>query len=295
MTSYEYNPPGQPGAWLPGQSGADPTLALPGAASNRLLDMRGIVKSFNVGTESHITILPGVNFHVDRGEFVSVVGASGSGKTTLMNIIGLLDRANQGSYTFDGEDIMQLDDDDLAFYRSQNIGFIFQSFNLIGRISALKNVEMPMMYAGINVKERRERAEHLLEQMGMADRMMHNPVQLSGGQKQRVAIARALANDPPLLLADEPTGALDSQTGRMVMDLFHQLNREQNKTIVFITHNSELAAETTRVVTMVDGRIVSGEDVATPYLGAPAAGPVATSPTSVIAPPAATPQGGGQA
>ncbi|WP_237203187.1 ABC transporter ATP-binding protein [Rothia endophytica] len=295
MTGYEYNPPGQPGAWQPIEPGTDPTLVLPGAPSERLLDMQGIVKSFNVGTESQITILPGVNFHVNRGEFVSVVGASGSGKSTLMNIIGLLDRANQGNYTFDGEDIMQLDDDDLAFYRSQNIGFIFQSFNLIGRISALKNVEMPMMYAGINVKERRERAEHLLEQMGMADRMMHNPVQLSGGQKQRVAIARALANDPPLLLADEPTGALDSQTGRMVMDLFHQLNGEQNKTIVFITHNSELAAETTRVVTMVDGRIVSGEDAATPYLGAPAAGPVATSPTSVLAPPAATPQGGGQA
>lgn len=288
MTGYEYNPPGQPGTWHPAQPGTDPTLVLPGAPSDRLLDMRGIVKSFNVGTESQITVLPGVNFHVDRGEFVSVVGASGSGKTTLMNIIGLLDRANQGSYTFDGEDITQLDDDDLAFYRSQNIGFIFQSFNLIGRISALKNVEMPMMYAGINVKERRERAEHLLEQMGMADRMMHNPVQLSGGQKQRVAIARALANDPPLLLADEPTGALDSQTGRMVMDLFHQLNREQNKTIVFITHNPELAAETTRVVTMVDGRIVSGEDAATPYLGAPA-GPAPTSPTSVLAPQAAAP------
>lgn len=290
MTGYEYNPPGQPGVWQADQP-EDPTLVLPGSRSENLIDMRGIVKSFNVGSESEITILPGVNFHVDRGEFVSVVGASGSGKTTLMNIIGLLDRATHGSYTFGGEDIMGLDDDELAFYRSQNIGFIFQNFNLIGRISALKNVEMPMMYAGMGAKERHERAAHLLEQMGMADRMTHSPVQLSGGQKQRVAIARALANDPPLLLADEPTGALDSQTGRMVMDLFHQLNREQNKTIVFITHNPDLAAETTRVVTMVDGRIVNGEDAATPYLGRS----VSTSPTGVLAPPAATPQGGEQA
>ncbi|MGV3246686.1 ABC transporter ATP-binding protein [Rothia nasimurium] len=220
-----------------------------------LLDMQGIVKTFNAGTPSAITVLPGVDFHVDRGEFVSVVGQSGSGKTTLMNIIGLLDRATYGYYTFAGENIPSLSDDELAYYRSQNIGFIFQSFNLVGRISALKNVEMPMMYAGINPRDRRERAAHLLEQMGMADRMNHSPAALSGGQKQRVAIARALANDPPLLLADEPTGALDSQTGRMVMDLFHELNREQGKTIVFITHNPELAAETDRIVTMVDGRI----------------------------------------
>lgn len=233
-----------------------------------LLDMRGIVKTFNLGTPSEITVLPGIDFHVNRGEFVSVVGQSGSGKTTLMNIIGLLDRATYGYYTFDGENIPSLSDDELAFYRSQNIGFIFQSFNLIGRISALKNVEMPMMYAGMNARDRRERAAYLLEQMGMADRIENSPAALSGGQKQRVAIARALANDPPLLLADEPTGALDSQTGRMVMDLFHQLNKEQGKTIVFITHNPDLAAETDRIVTMIDGRIVAGEEAATPYMSA---------------------------
>lgn len=243
-----------------------------------LLDMRGIVKTFNLGAPSEITVLPGIDFHVNRGEFVSVVGQSGSGKTTLMNIIGLLDRATYGYYTFDGENIPSLSDDELAFYRSQNIGFIFQSFNLIGRISALKNVEMPMMYAGMNARDRRERAAYLLEQMGMADRMENSPAALSGGQKQRVAIARALANDPPLLLADEPTGALDSQTGRMVMDLFHQLNREQGKTIVFITHNPELAAETDRIVTMVDGRIVTGEEAAAPYVSASGF----TSPTSVL-------------
>ncbi|MBF0809352.1 ABC transporter ATP-binding protein [Rothia nasimurium] len=242
--------------------------------------MRDIVKTFNQGTENAITVLPGVNFHVDEGEFVSVVGQSGSGKSTLMNIIGMLDKATAGSYTFAGEDVMALNDDEQAFYRSQNIGFVFQSFNLIGRISALKNVEMPLMYAGVPVKERRERAQYLLEQMGIADRMDHNPAQLSGGQKQRVAIARALANDPPLLLADEPTGALDSQTGRMVMDLFHQLNREQGKTIVFITHNPELAAETTRVVTMVDGRIQNGQEAASPYLAQqPQAGVQTLDPT----------------
>lgn len=250
---------------------------------NTLIDMRDIVKTFNEGTESAITVLPGVDLHVDQGEFISVVGQSGSGKSTLMNIIGLLDRPNRGWYTFGGENIATLDDDELAYYRSQNIGFIFQSFNLIGRISALKNVEMPMMYAGMSVKDRRERATHLLEQVGMGDRMHHSPAELSGGQKQRVAIARALANDPPLLLADEPTGALDSQTGRMVMDLFHELNREQGKTIVFITHNPDLAAETSRTVTMVDGRFIEGEDATVFHTSAGrATAPTATAPTSVL-------------
>lgn len=250
-----------------------------------LIDMRGIVKTFNLGTPNAITVLPGLDFHVTQGEFLSVVGQSGSGKTTLMNIIGLLDRPTAGSYTFANENIAALDDNELAYYRSQNIGFIFQNFNLVGRISALKNVEMPMMYAGMGAKERHERAAHLLEQMGMADRMTHSPAELSGGQKQRVAVARALANDPPLLLADEPTGALDSQTGRMVMDLFHQLNREQGKTIVFITHNPELAAETDRIVTMIDGRIVSDADAATPYLGsAPLARGRDGDPTAVLPP-----------
>lgn len=223
------------------------------ATATPVLEMRSITKSFQIGDEGETTILHGCDFTVDAGEFVSVVGQSGSGKSTLMNIIGLLDRPTSGQYFFDGEDTEELSDNELAFYRSENIGFIFQSFNLIGRISALKNVEMPMMYAGVPAKERVERARHLLDQVGMGDRMHHQPAQLSGGQKQRVAIARALANDPQLLLADEPTGALDSQTGRLVMDLFHELNREQGKTIVFITHNPELAAETSRMVTMTDG------------------------------------------
>ena len=220
-----------------------------------LIDIRGVVKRFNVGTEAELTVIPGCDFQVYPGEFVAVVGASGSGKSTLMNIIGLLDRPTEGSYLFDGVDMLDTDDDQLAHYRSQNIGFIFQNFNLIGRISAQRNVEVPMLYAGLSARERSERAAELLEMVDMGDRMNHLPNELSGGQKQRVAIARALANDPDLLLADEPTGALDSNTGRLVMDMFHKLNQEQNKTIVFITHNPELAAETSRTVIMTDGRL----------------------------------------
>lgn len=220
---------------------------------HRLIEMRNIVKSFNIGDQGELTIIHGCDFDVDRGEFVSVVGASGSGKSTLMNIIGLLDRPTEGTYFFDGVDMLDSNDDQLARYRSKNIGFVFQNFNLIARINAIKNVEIPMIYAGYSAKERYERATELLELVGMKDRMKHQPNELSGGQKQRVAIARALANNPEVLLADEPTGALDSSTGRLVMDLFHQLNQGQGKTIVFITHNAELAEETTRIVTMVDG------------------------------------------
>ncbi|MDD7582507.1 ABC transporter ATP-binding protein [Corynebacterium sp. 32222D000AT] len=215
--------------------------------------MRGIVKSFNVGTEGGLTVLPGCDFQVPRGEFTAVVGASGSGKSTLMNIIGLLDRPSAGTYLLDGIDVLDSTDDQLAHYRSQAIGFVFQNFNLVGRISAAKNVEMPLVYAGVPAKQRAQRAAELLELVGMADRAHHLPNELSGGQKQRVAIARALANDPDILLADEPTGALDSHTGRRVMDLFHTLHREHGKTIVFITHNPELAEETERTVTMRDG------------------------------------------
>ena len=192
---------------------------------------------------------------VARGEFVSVVGASGCGKSTLMNIIGLLDKPTTGGYWFNGVNMLELHDNELAHYRSENIGFVFQNFSLIGRISAQKNVELPMMYAGMGRKERADRARELLDMVGMGNRLGHQPNQLSGGQKQRVAIARALANNPDLLLADEPTGALDSSTGRLVMDLFHDLNQTHGKTIVFITHNPELAAETERVITMIDGRV----------------------------------------
>ncbi|MCK7675105.1 ABC transporter ATP-binding protein [Corynebacterium pygosceleis] len=224
-----------------------------------LVEMRDIVKTYNIGTEGELTVLPGCDFTVEHGEFVSVVGASGSGKSTLMNIIGLLDRPTSGSYSLAGVDTRELDSDALSEHRSRSIGFVFQNFNLIGRISARRNVEMPMMYAGVPRARRTERAAELLEMVGMGQRMDHRPNELSGGQKQRVAIARALANDPEFILADEPTGALDSHTGRLVMDMFHDLNRNQGKTIVFITHNPELAAETTRVVTMRDGRISEGD------------------------------------
>ena len=219
----------------------------------QLIRMRGIYKRFNVGLENELEILHGIDLDVKEGEFVSIVGASGSGKSTLMNLIGALDRPTEGSYWLDGTVIEDADDRELSAIRNRKIGFVFQNFNLIGRTNALRNVELPMLYAGVPQKKRTERAQMLLDMVGMADRMTHQPNELSGGQKQRVAIARAMANDPAIILADEPTGALDSKTGRMVMDLFHQLNREQGKTIVLITHNRELAMETQRVLTMCDG------------------------------------------
>ena len=219
----------------------------------QLIRMRGIYKRFNVGLENELEILHGIDLDVNEGEFVSIVGASGSGKSTLMNLIGALDRPTEGSYWLDGTVIEDADDRELSAIRNRKIGFVFQNFNLIGRTNALRNVELPMLYAGVPQKKRTERAQILLDMVGMTDRMTHQPNELSGGQKQRVAIARAMANDPAIILADEPTGALDSKTGRMVMDLFHQLNREQGKTIVLITHNRELAMETQRVLTMCDG------------------------------------------
>lgn len=222
-------------------------------SGRQLIRMRGIVKRFYVGQPNELEILHGIDLDVNEGEFVSIVGASGSGKSTLMNMIGVLDRPTEGTYWLDGTDVEDALDDELSQIRNRKIGFVFQNFNLISRTNALRNVELPMMYAGVPQKKRTQRAEELLDLVGMADRMLHQPNELSGGQKQRVAIARAMANDPAIILADEPTGALDSKTGRMVMDLFHQLNREQGKTIVLITHNQELAEETGRILTMRDG------------------------------------------
>ena len=224
-----------------------------------IIDMHGIVKSFYIGTPNELEILHGINITVKEGEFVSIVGQSGSGKSTLMNIIGALDRATRGSYMLDGVPIGICDDKRLSEIRNKKIGFVFQTFNLISRTSALKNVELPMLYSGVSKAERTRRAKELLDLVEMSDRMTHMPNELSGGQKQRVAIARAMANNPSIILADEPTGALDSSTGRLVMDLFHKLHKEQGKTIVLITHNPELAAETDRILTMKDGLIVSEE------------------------------------
>ena len=229
-------------------------------SGRQLIRMRGIVKRFYIGQPNELEILHGIDLDVKEGEFVSIVGASGSGKSTLMNMIGVLDRPTEGTYWLDGTDVQDALDDELSQIRNRKIGFVFQNFNLISRTNARKNVELPMMYAGIPQKKRTQRAEELLDLVGMADRMDHQPNELSGGQKQRVAIARAMANDPAIILADEPTGALDSKTGRMVMDLFHRLNREQGKTIVLITHNQELAAETSRVLTMRDGILYTGSE-----------------------------------
>ena len=223
--------------------------------AQELIQMRGIVKRFYVGEPNELEILHGIDLDVYAGEFVSIVGASGSGKSTLMNLIGALDRPTLGSYLLDGTRIEEAEDSELSAIRNKKIGFVFQNFNLISRTNAKKNVELPMLYAGMPARQRSERAEMLLDMVEMSDRMTHQPSELSGGQKQRVAIARAMANDPAIILADEPTGALDSKTGRMVMDLFHRLNREQGKTIVLITHNKELASETDRVLTMRDGML----------------------------------------
>ena len=221
-----------------------------------MIELQGIIKRFYIGQPNELEILHGIDLKVNRGEFVSIVGSSGSGKTTMMNIIGILDRPTEGEYMLDGVDVAHAKDRDLSMIRNKKIGFVFQTYNLISRTSALKNVELPMLYAGIGKKERTERAKELLDMVGMGERMTHTPDELSGGQKQRVAIARAMANNPSIILADEPTGALDSKTGRMIMDIFHRLNEEQGKTIVLITHSQELAEETQRIVTLKDGIII---------------------------------------
>jgi len=225
-------------------------------AKKKVIEMRDIVKNFFIGMPNELHILKNIDITVEEGEFVSIVGQSGSGKSTLMNLIGALDRPTSGFYALAGHDISQMNDDGLSDIRNQQIGFVFQTFNLIPRSTALRNVELPMLYSGISASKRSKRAKELLELIEMGERMDHLPNELSGGQKQRVAIARAMANDPAIILADEPTGSLDSSTGRMVMDIFHKLHREQGKTIVLITHNAELAEETERMLTIHDGRIV---------------------------------------
>ena len=221
-----------------------------------IIELRDIVKKYYVGQENELEILHGISLDVSEGEFVSIVGPSGSGKSTLMNIIGALDRPNKGSYLLDGVDIEKAGDNELSRIRNKKIGFVFQTYNLIPRMNAINNVELPLLYAGVSAGKRRDRAKELLKRVDMLDRADHFPEELSGGQKQRVAIARAMANDPAIILADEPTGALDSVTGRLVMDLFHKLNKEDGKTIVFITHSNELAKETDRIIAIKDGRIV---------------------------------------
>lgn len=221
-----------------------------------IIKLENVVKKFYIGEPNELEILHGISMEVEEGEFLAIVGPSGSGKSTLMNLIGVLDRPTSGSYILDGVDVGEANDNELSEIRNQKIGFVFQTYNLIAKMNALKNVELPMLYAGMSKAVRKKRAMELLEMVEMSDRASHLSEELSGGQKQRVAIARAMANDPAIILADEPTGALDSKTGRLVMDLFHRLNKEQNKTIILITHSMELAKETDRIVMIRDGMIV---------------------------------------
>jgi len=220
-------------------------------------EIRDLEKVYQMGEET-VAALAGVSVTIARGEHIAITGASGSGKSTLMNIIGGLDRPTRGSYRFDGEDVSAFDDDELANFRCRRIGFVFQSFQLLPRLTALQNVELPMVYAGLPPAERRARAATLLERVGLGARTGHRPTQMSGGQQQRVAIARALANSPDLLLADEPTGALDSQTGKDVLELFRTLNAE-GLTLVLVTHDNKVAEQARRRLTFQDGRIISDE------------------------------------
>lgn len=217
-----------------------------------------VTKSYTVGDET-LTVLNHVDLTIEQGEFVSVMGPSGSGKSTLMHILGCLDTPTSGSYQLNGQEVANLTRRELAILRNQSIGFVFQNFHILPRMSALRNVELPMSYAGVHRAQRRARAMHLLTQVGLGERARHLPNALSGGQKQRVAIARALTNEPQLLLADEPTGALDQTTGQDIMTLFHQLH-QSGMTIVIITHDLNVAAHAQRTIRLVDGVIVEEEE-----------------------------------
>ena len=220
-----------------------------------IIETKNLKRNFKVGSET-IQALKGVNLSIDKGEFVSIMGPSGSGKTTLMNIIGCLDTPTSGSYYLNNQPISELNDNELAMIRNKEIGFVFQSFHLLAKNSALDNVLLPLKYAGKNSNESLIRAREVLGQVGLSDRINHGPSELSGGQQQRVAIARALVNKPSILFADEPTGNLDSQTGNYVMDLFKELN-QQGQTIILITHEDNIANKSDRIINIKDGLIES--------------------------------------
>ena len=227
-----------------------------------LIELRDVYKIYPMGAEA-VHALDGVSLTIDRGEFVAIVGQSGSGKSTAMNIIGCLDVPTSGTYRLGGVDVSTMDDDQQAEIRNKMLGFIFQQYNLIPKLTVLENVELPLLYAGISGQERRERAIRALERVGLAEKQRNLPSQLSGGQQQRVSIARALAGEPSVILADEPTGALDSRTGREVLAFLQKLNREGD-TVVLITHDNSIAVRAKRIVWLQDGRIIYDGDAADP-------------------------------
>jgi len=218
-----------------------------------LIDIQDITKVYDMG-EERVRALDGVTLAVERGEYVAIMGPSGSGKSTLMNLIGCLDTPSSGSYVLNGREVARMTDDELAQIRNQEIGFVFQTFNLLPRTTALQQVELPLVYTGVGKRERRERAVKALEAVSLGDRMGHHPNEMSGGQRQRVAVARALINNPSILLADEPTGNLDSQTGAEIMTLFDELNSRGN-TIILVTHEEDIAAHARRIVRLRDGKV----------------------------------------
>ena len=221
-----------------------------------LIEIKNIYKIYNEGKESEVRALDGVTLSIDRGEFVAIIGASGSGKSTLMNILGCLDVPTYGDYILNGTDVTDRTDRQLAHIRNKEIGFIFQGYNLIPALTAYENVELPLIYQGISVFQRKERVMAALERVGMADRFGHRPSEMSGGQQQRVAIARAIATHPPIIMADEPTGALDSKTGKHVLEILHSLH-EGGSTLILITHDNGIAATAHRIVRISDGHIVA--------------------------------------
>ncbi len=226
----------------------------PGA---QLLELRDVHKVYQVGSEE-VRALDGVDLSVSKSEYMAIMGASGSGKSTLMNLLGCLDTPSSGSYRLNGVAVEALSDEELAAIRNEEIGFVFQTFNLLARTTALGNVELPLVYAGLSKKERRRKAERALERVGLGDRMSHRSNELSGGQRQRVAVARALVNEPSILLADEPTGNLDSTTSGEIMELFDELNRSGN-TVILVTHEDDIAEHAHRIVTLRDGKIISDQ------------------------------------
>ena len=222
--------------------------------SDHVIETKDLRKIYTMGTVE-VRALDGVSFSIDRGDVVAIMGPSGSGKSTLMNLLGCLDRPTSGNYLLDGEEVHTLDDDQLASIRNRKVGFVFQSFNLLPRATALSNVELPMRYAGIEKRNRLERAGSALESVGLGDRIHHKPTELSGGQQQRVAVARALVNDPAILMADEPTGNLDSKSGKEIMELLKNLNRQRGTTLIIVTHDPMIAAQANRIIRLRDGLI----------------------------------------